>query len=275
MHTGYGEFYLNTNIKQNKQIEWYEQWEMLRDNEISLFKNWIYPLKLEDLYGKDVLETGCGGGHHTSFMAPYAKKITAVDLNTISIAKDRNQSSSNIEFIEADIGTMNLGKQFDIVFSIGVVHHTDDPNKTVTNLIRHVKPGGRLVLWVYSKEGNFLVEYGVEPIRRFFLRWFPRKWIYRLSQAITAAMILPIYTIYYLPLNFLPYYNYFKNFRKLTFSRNVTNVFDKLNAPQVQFITKKRASDWISPQLFENIHLSSYCGVSWRVSGNIRLKKFC
>src|SRR5688572_24691248 len=144
-------------IKQAKQAEWSEQWKMLQDDELFLFQDWIYPNTLDDFKGKMVLECGCGGGQHTSFVAPYAKSVTAVDLNTTDIAKERNKMFTNVEFVEEDIANMDLGRQFDIVFSIGVVHHTDNPDKTVANLAKHVKPGGKLIVWVYSKEGNYLV----------------------------------------------------------------------------------------------------------------------
>ncbi|MFH1649595.1 MAG: hypothetical protein ABIA93_03530, partial [Candidatus Woesearchaeota archaeon] len=74
-------------------------------------------------------------------------------------------------------------------------------------------------------------------------------------------------TIYLLPLKFLPFYEYFKNFRKLSFKRNALNVFDKLNAPQVQFIAKSRARKWLPRGQFAKVHLSAYKGVSWRISG--------
>jgi 2-polyprenyl-3-methyl-5-hydroxy-6-metoxy-1,4-benzoquinol methylase len=156
------------------------------------------------------------------------------------------------------------------VISVGVVHHTDDPDQTVANLTRHVKPGGQLVLWVYSKEGNFLVEHGVEPIRKFLFKRVSRSSVLRLSQLITALLMPIVYTIYRLPLPFLPYYAYFKNFRRLSFSRNVLNVFDKLNAPQVEFIAQKRVEKWFNPKQFMDIHVSSYCNVSWCCSGRRR-----
>ena len=89
--------------EQIKQSEWSEQWTMLQDNELFLFKDWILPNTLEDFKGKDVLECGCGGGQHTNFIAPYAKSITAVDLNTTEIAKEKNKDFDNIEYVEADI----------------------------------------------------------------------------------------------------------------------------------------------------------------------------
>lgn len=252
---------------QVKQSEWSEQWKLLKDDELFLFKDWILPNTLDDFYGKEVLECGCGGGQHTSFIAPYAKSVTAVDLNTTDIAKERNKNFTNIEFIEADIAKMDLGKKFDIVFSIGVIHHTDNPDETVKNLIKHVKPGGKLIVWVYSEEGNSLVKYLVEPFRKIFLKKMKRKNLLILSKIIAAFMYVPVYTIYLLPLKFLPFYEYFDNFRKMSFYRNTLNVFDKLNAPQVDFISNERISRWFDKSLFENVHINAYKGVSWSGSG--------
>jgi len=239
---------------------------MFKDEETFLFKDWIWPNALDDFKGKEVLECGCGSGQHTALIAPYAKKVTAVDLNTVDIAAERNKEFGNIEFIEADIATMDLGKKFDIVFSIGVVHHTDNPDMTVENLKRHLKTGGKLILWVYSEEGNFLVKSVVDPIRKAFLRKISRKKLFTISRCITCLMYIPIYSIYRIPFRFLPYYEYFKNFRNMSFERNNLNVFDKLNAPQVDFISEARIKKWFDKE-FENVHISPYNGVSWRASG--------
>ena len=240
---------------------------MLEDQERFLFEDWIFPNRLDDFRDGEILECGCGGGQHTAFVAPYAKHVVAVDLNTTDLAKERNANATNIEFVEEDIGAMDLGRKFDIVFSVGVVHHTDDPDRVVKNLIRHVKPGGRLILWVYSEEGNALVKYGVEPIRKLFLRRLPRNILNCISKAVTALLYIPVYSLYLLPLSFLPYYEYFGNFRRLSFARNNLNVFDKLNAPQVEFICEERARGWLPSAEFRDVHISAYKGVSWRLSG--------
>lgn len=254
---------------QNKQNEWHDQWSLVQDGELGLFKDWIAPFKLEDFRGKTVLEAGCGGGQHTSFVAPYASEIVAVDLNTVDIAKKRNEKFKNITYVEADIAAMDLGRKFDIVFSIGVVHHTDSPDKTFENLRKHVKPGGTLIVWVYSQEGNAMVQYGVEPVRKLLLSRMSRRALLGLSKVVTAMMYPPIYTIYPLPLRFLPYYEYFQNFRQLSYERNVLNVFDKLNAPQVDLISRERIGRWFSHPSFAKSVISPYRGVSWTGVGTL------
>ena len=252
---------------QGKHTEWIEQWEMFESDDLFLFDDWIIPYKLSDFRGKHVLECGCGGGQHTNLMAPFAKSITAVDLNTIDIAENRNSHNDNIIFIEEDIANMDLGNTFDFVLSIGVVHHTDDPNRTVSNLKRHVKQGGYLILWVYSHEGNFLLRSIVEPLRKIFLTKLKRSTLLRLSTVLTVILYIPVFTIYRVGFRFLPYYEYFGNFRRLTFQKNLLNVFDKLNSPQVTLVTESQARSWIPEHEYEDIYIDSYKNVSWRISG--------
>jgi SAM-dependent methyltransferase len=259
-----------TTDAQAKQSEWHEQWSLLKDEERFLFEDWIAPNRLSDFAGKDVLEGGCGGGQHTAFVAEHARSITAVDLNTVDIARQRTSGFSNVRFVEGDLATVELGRQFDLVFSIGVVHHTDDPDRSVRNLVRHLKPGGRFIVWVYSDEGNQLVKQLVEPLRKRFLARMERPRLLRLSRAVTAALYPPVHSVYRLPVPFLPYYQYFQNFRRLSFERNTLNVFDKLNAPQVQFITRARVDSWFPAERWQDVHISAYKGVSWRASGTLR-----
>jgi SAM-dependent methyltransferase len=256
-----------------KSPEWRQQWQMFRDDERFLFDDWIAPLTLEDLRGQDVLEAGCGGGQHTAFMAPVARSVTAVDLNTADLARERNRGHPNVRFIMGDIAAMDLGRQFDAVLCIGVIHHTDDPDAAFENLYRHCKPGGRVVIWTYSAEGNELVRYGVEPVRQLLLRHLPKVALADLSRVVTATMYVPVYSIYRVEaLRFLPYYEYFENFRRLSFYRNVLNVFDKLNAPQTHFTTRATAERWFSRDRFEpdSISIRTYAGVSYSLVGTKR-----
>src|SRR5262249_19402563 len=41
--------------------------------------------------------------------------------------------------------------RFDLVFSIGVLHHSPDPRRAFAQIAARVKPGGRLAVWLYRK----------------------------------------------------------------------------------------------------------------------------
>lgn len=258
-----------TSHQQVKQFEWADQWTRYREGEdtIWLFDDWIAPVTLADLSGCSILEAGCGPGHHTELLASVAQHVTAVDLNTASIAESSIGKLPNVEVLERDLASMDLGKQYDAVICVGVIHHTDDPDRSFENLFRHCRPGGRMIVWAYSAEGNELVRWFVEPFRKVFLRNLPRGWVNGLSFLICALIWPVIQTIYRLPLKFLPYWEYFDNARKLGFRRTAINIFDKLNAPQTDFISRSRAEKWMSPDRFDSTSIRHYCGVSYSMSG--------
>jgi SAM-dependent methyltransferase len=252
---------------QEKQQEWQWQWKHMQDDNRWLFEEWILPVTLEDFRGKTVLDCGCGGGQHVEFTSPVAAHVTAVDLNALESAKERNAARTNIDFVEADIATMNLGKTFDVVYSIGVLHHTDDPTASFRNIAKHCRSDGRVLVWVYSKEGNFLNEWALEPLKRVLIDHLPRSVVLLLARVLTALLYIPIYTVYLLPLRFLPFFEYFQNWRRLSFKRNMLNVFDKLNAPQTWFIPRQMVEEWFKDTDFTDVRISPYKGVSWRATG--------
>ena len=87
-----------------------------------------------------------------------------------------------------------------------------------------------------------------------------------LAHMLTILVYLPVYTVYRLPIRFAPYYEYFANWRKLSYRRNLLNVFDKLNAPQTHFIRRSTVESWFASD-FDDVSITPYKGVSWRASG--------
>ncbi len=254
-------------MSQVKQKEWLEQWQRFEDQERWLFEDWMYPATLEDMRDRRVLDAGCGGGQHTSFVAPYAREVVGVDLNAVSVAQERCKHLPNARFVEGDLAQVQFSEPFDVVYCIGVIHHTDDPDKTFKNLAKLTKPGGKTIVWCYSYEGNFLNRTLVEGAKKLFVHRLSTSAKQWLSKMLTALVYLPVYTIYLLPLRFLPYYEYFQNFRKLSFTRNDLNVFDKLNAPQTHFITREQITRWFSTNGYKDVTITPYKGVSWRGVG--------
>jgi len=262
-------------MTENRKDNWSFQWDAFKDDasffedDLFLFKQWIYPNTLGDFSGKTALDCGYGRGQHLKMIATYVKKAVGVDLNTADVAREY-LGEKNIELLSGDIARISLPEKFDIVYSVGVLHHTDDPSLSFANIKTHLKKGGRLMIWVYSREGNALNRFLVEPMKELLFKRLDRRTLLAVSRAITALLYPPVYTLYLLPLRSLPFHEYFANFRKLTFEKNYQNVFDKLNAPQTHFISGETVKRWFSPEEFSEVHISSYLGISWRASGTLK-----
>ncbi|HTK84823.1 MAG TPA: methyltransferase domain-containing protein, partial [Patescibacteria group bacterium] len=97
----------------------------------------------------NILVAGCATGHFPMRVAlnyPQAS-VTGIDISLSSLAygvrKAKEMGFTNIEFLHGDILDVGqLGKKFDIIFSLGVLHHMGDPEKGWRSLVDVLKPGG-------------------------------------------------------------------------------------------------------------------------------------
>jgi SAM-dependent methyltransferase len=106
----------------------------------------------QSLAGRDVLECGCGAGRFTEILVQRGARVTSVDLSFAVEANAENfPPDESHRIAQADIMHLPFGQQtFDVVLCLGVVQHTPDPEKTIEELYRFVKPGGTLVIDHYT-----------------------------------------------------------------------------------------------------------------------------
>ncbi|MCE5333473.1 MAG: class I SAM-dependent methyltransferase [Desulfobacteraceae bacterium] len=113
-----------------------------------------------DLAGRNVLDAGCGTGHKLAALAlSYpAARFVGIDLSEQSLAVARSLVSeirlANVELRRENLLEMDLEDTFDLVQSIGVLHHLEDPLKGLRNLGRALKESGLLSLWFYHPFGE-------------------------------------------------------------------------------------------------------------------------
>ncbi len=105
----------------------------------------------------DILIAGCGTGRHAVEIARLYRgaKILAIDLSLASLAHARRKTNelglANIEFGQADILELGcLGRSFDVIESVGVLHHLRDPLKGWRVLIGLLRSGGFMSVGLYS-----------------------------------------------------------------------------------------------------------------------------
>jgi len=85
----------------------------------------------------------------------HSQEVTVVgfDLSLAVEAAYKNVGTrTNVHILQADVMRPPFSeKSFDLVYSLGVIHHTSDPRKAFMQLVTLVKQGGQIAIWVYRK----------------------------------------------------------------------------------------------------------------------------
>lgn len=112
--------------------------------------------------GGKVLEIGLGVGADTQLLCSQDFDVTGIDLTEKSVAATRARleaygfkadiRTGNAEALEFDDNT------FDVVYSFGVLHHTPDTSKSISEVRRVLKLGGIALVMLYHRNSlNYLV----------------------------------------------------------------------------------------------------------------------
>ena len=105
----------------------------------------------------DILSVGCGTGQLALEITQGIRSRTlAMDLSIASLGyakrKARELGLSGIEFAQADLLELGaMGCTFDVVECSGVLHHLADPFPGWRALLPHLRPGGFMMLGLYSE----------------------------------------------------------------------------------------------------------------------------
>jgi SAM-dependent methyltransferase len=106
----------------------------------------------------DVLFAGCGTGQSTVEFATQTPRarVLAIDLSIASLCyaqrMARRYGLANVEFAHADITRLAaIGRQFDYVDACGVLHHLADPWAGWRTLLSLLRPGGIMLVGLYSQ----------------------------------------------------------------------------------------------------------------------------
>jgi SAM-dependent methyltransferase len=113
---------------------------------------YFQPRGKEFFAGKLGLDAGCGTGRHVYYAAKYGAEMVAIDLSdAVEVAYENTRSFANVHVAQADIYDLPFKRDyFDFVESVGVIHILPDPKAAFEGLVKLLRPGGEIYMFVYS-----------------------------------------------------------------------------------------------------------------------------
>jgi len=106
-----------------------------------------------------VLEVGCGTGWFSNSIAHYQRcSVVGIDFNPIALERARAVAealSLSTEFRVEDLFLYEPAQPYDVVVSLGVLHHTNDCHAGMKRVFeRYVAPGGHAFIGLYHEYGR-------------------------------------------------------------------------------------------------------------------------
>jgi SAM-dependent methyltransferase len=227
------------------------------------FARWTSALPRDVWKGAYFLDAGCGIGRNSHWaMMEGAAGGCAIDLDERSLgaARENLKAFPTIQVRNQSIYEIPERNCFDIAFSIGVIHHLAEPDTALQSLVRSVKPGGLVLIWVYGRENMGWLLRFFDPLRRILFSRLPARIVYHLSLYPTAVLWLALRT----GLSSLGYYRLLRAF---SFGHLRAIVFDQMIPRIANYWPRAFVEALCRNAGLENVRLVHVNGMSWSAAG--------
>lgn len=243
------------------------------------FLDFISPPVSRDYFtGKIVLDAGCGAGRFSRNAAGFgAERVVGIDLSeSVEVAFEMTRHYPNVLILQGDIFNIPVRPMFDYAFSIGVLHHTEDPRRAFGSVVKKVKPGGGMSAWVYGCENNGWIINVLNPIREQVTSRLPRPLLLVLAYVLAVPLFLVLKLVYRPVGNiktlkglrrFLFYFDYLYFLGSFGFHTQAYIIFDHLVPELAAYICHDDFADWFHEHSLQNVVITSRAGNSWRGFG--------
>jgi SAM-dependent methyltransferase len=242
--------------------EWDRYSAILPEHE-EQFRGWTADLTPADWRGTTFLDVGCGTGRNSFWPMTYgAAGGKAIDVDPASLAVARRNLRQFPAVVVEEKSAYQIGERdaYDIVFSIGVLHHLQYPKLAIAEMVRAAKPGGRVLIWVYGYENNEWIVLFFDPLRKALFSRMPIGLVHHLSLYPAAVLWLALR----MGFGRMPY---FRLLRRLQFAHVRAIVFDQMLPKIARYWPRATIESLLAKAGLANIELSWVNAMSWSAIG--------
>lgn len=208
------------NIDQLTVDSFGEEWKKFNyfdENEIEDIGNEYFDIIDFSLFDKNstVLDIGCGSGRWSVFLSSKISNVYAIDPSkAIYSAASLTKNIPNIKLLKASVENIPYNdNSFDLVVSLGVLHHIPDTQRALNSIVEKIKNGGQCLIYLYysldNKSSVYKIIFRISSLFRFIISKLP---------SFTKKIVCDIIAvIVYLP------FIYFSNLIRFIFGEKAAN----------------------------------------------------
>jgi SAM-dependent methyltransferase len=226
-------------------------------------------MSLDEVAGKNVADIGSGTGRIVNMLLDAgAAHVTALEPSAGAfevLVQNTRDRSDRVHLIEASGELIPADMPFDLVFCLGVLHHVREPDAIVRQALQALKPGGKMLVWLYGREGNRIYLALVRPLRSITKR-LPHPVLAGLCYVLDAIAVVyaSIARILSVPMR-----QYVRGvYLQLPAAKRRLVIFDQLNPSYAKYYSREEARRLLAANGFVDVKLHHRHGYSWTVCGD-------
>lgn len=156
-----------------------EQIDSFNGTELSKRRFWSETLwDAGELRGRWMIDLGCGAGRFLDVSSVEGVEAVGIDIsNAVDAAKENLAGRDNVHLVQASIYELPFADgTFDNCYCIGVIQHTPDPVKSLGEVGRLAKSGGKVAVTIYP--------------RKFYTKLYSKYWLRPLTKRLRKESLL-------------------------------------------------------------------------------------
>ena len=225
-------------------------------------------MSIDEFRDKHVADIGSGPGRIVRMLLDAgAARVTAIEPSDAFFALERHMATerSRVDLIHDTGEAVGRLANLDFVVAFGVLQFILNPKPVMDCAYAALRPGGRIVVWLYGREGNEVYLRVLGALRTVTKR-LPDGVLSGLASLLNLVLdaYIPLCRAFPLPmraymLNHLGRLD--RRMRKLT-------VFDQLNPRHAKYYREAEARALVADAGFEDVRTYHRHGYSWTVIGS-------